>query len=217
MGCWSKPGPSSSGPRPPTGVTERWPCWVSRVEQPFQEFQTVLQEGRTLEHGACRDHGFGERRVRVSEALFWPNPLGSLTGHAHCIGGIGQKARAVTLSRSTLSISAAPNAANAMALGHGDRCLIARSIPFEAKWRIRWSSLCDMAVPRPQMLLPQQSSSAGGSSQAPFRFIRFRHLPRESSASRRNPTLSVARLRIAGAVHRSLTATTSTRAMSSVQ
>ncbi len=30
MGCWSKPGPSSSGPRPPTGVTERWPRWVSR-------------------------------------------------------------------------------------------------------------------------------------------------------------------------------------------
>ena len=46
-------------------------------------------------------------------------------------------------SGSTLSTSAAPNAAKAMALGHGERCLIARSSPFVAKWRIRWSSLCE--------------------------------------------------------------------------
>ena len=82
-----------------------------------------------------------------------------------------------------------------MALGHGERCLIARSSPVAAKRRIWWSSLCERAVPNPEMLLPQQSSSAGGSSQAPTRFIRFRHRPCESNASRRNLKLSIARLR----------------------
>ena len=86
-------------------------------------------------------------------------------------------------SGSTLSTSAAPNAANAIALGQGERCLIACSSSLVARWRIKWSSLCETAVPSPQMLLPQQSLSAGESFQEPEPFIRFRHLPRESSAS----------------------------------
>ena len=60
-------------------------------EQPFQELQTVLHEGRTLEQGAGRDHRFGERCVRVGQARFWPKPPGLSTGCGHGVGRIGQK------------------------------------------------------------------------------------------------------------------------------
>ena len=49
MGCWSNPGPSSSGPLPPTGVTERWPSTGLTVEQPLQEVQARARGERTFE------------------------------------------------------------------------------------------------------------------------------------------------------------------------
>ena len=182
MGCWSNPGPSSSGPLPRAGVTERWP-FESPGEQPLQSSNPCAMRSRTLEHGAGRDHCLGERRVRVGETLFRPDPSALSAGPSHRVSGIGQKGEGSQVVGVDVSTSAAPSAAKAMALGHGERCHIARSSPVAARWRIKWSLLRETAVPRPQIVLPQQSSTAGESSHAPILFIRFRHLPCESNAS----------------------------------
>src|SRR5690349_102830 len=43
MGCWSKPGPTSSRPRPPTGVTDRWPSRVSVRSRKSRRYRPRLR------------------------------------------------------------------------------------------------------------------------------------------------------------------------------
>src|SRR6478752_9091752 len=73
--------------------------------------------------------------------------------------------RAARFSGSNASISAAPNAANAIALGHGDRSCAARSNCMIADCRAQTTSLCAAAVPSPHTQRPQASSRLGSRSE----------------------------------------------------
>ena len=73
---------------------------------------------------------------------------------------------------------------------------------------------CDRRAESPD-LLPQESSSAGESSQAPRLSIRFRHLPCDPMRLRRNRRQSIARLERRDVIRFPGATTTRTRAMSS--
>ncbi len=73
-----------------------------------------------------------------------------------------------------------------MARGQGDRCWAARSNWIPAITRTAATSLWAAAVPRPHRQRPQQSSTAGSSSQMPALSMRLRQAPFKACASFRN-------------------------------
>ncbi len=90
------------------------------VEQPFQEVQPVLEERGTTERRTRGDHGLRDGGVCVGETSLGPRPHGR-PGTAMVSAASESSERADAWSGSKLRTSAAPNAANAMALGHVDR------------------------------------------------------------------------------------------------
>ena len=212
-----RPGRLSCGPRPADGGDREVTVGGLVVEQPLQQVQAALSQRPVVQRDAGGDHRLGEDRVGVGEPRLGPGPRRLSVGVCDGGGVVGEELRAAGVPGSTVSSSAAPIAANAIARGHGDLALAARSNWITASLRTRLTSLWAAAVPSPQSCAPavlggrlvRPAARAGPSGCG----RRRRRTARRSGTCRALP----ARPFTAPGASGSRVATTSTRAMSSVQ